>query len=124
MDKSISTSQAMVPIFSVPRGNESSTLVVTFQLNGLETLPGQSVILLGDCPELGTWELDYGYGMEYVNQNTWICEVAFNASVGQQIQFKFVLIVIRLILLMNLYFLGAFCWDRLDEKVDALWSSR
>ena len=79
-------------LFSSPGERVAGTLVVTFQLNGLETSPGQSVVLLGDCSELGHWNLDSAYGMEYVNQNTWICEVAFNESAGQQIQFKFVLV--------------------------------
>ena len=112
-------------LFSSPGERVEGTLVVTFQLNGLETLPGQSVILLGDCPELGTWELDYGYGMEYVNQNTWICEVAFSASVGQQIQFKFVLIGDSVDpayepILPRRFLLGSSG----RQKVDALWSSR
>lgn len=79
-------------LFSSPGQRVDGPVVVTFQLNGLETAPGQTLVLLGDCPELGIWSLDLGYGMEYVNQNTWICEVAFNQSVGQQIQFKFVLL--------------------------------
>ena len=103
----------------------AGTLVVTFQLNGLETSPGQSVVLLGDCFELGNWDLNQAYGMEYVNLNTWICEVAFDESVGRQIQFKFVVISEysqpRYEGILPRRFLLA---ESGRQKFDALWSNR
>ena len=78
-------------LFSVVGSRVSGRVVTTFQLNGIETVPGQKVLLSGDCPELGIWNTDMAYGMEYVNRNTWICEVAFDQSAGQLIQFKYVL---------------------------------
>ena len=79
-------------LFSLPGGRVTGAVVVTFQLNGVETRPGQHLVLTGDCQELGTWNLSHAYGMEYVNRNTWICEVSFSASVGKPIQFRYVLI--------------------------------
>jgi cyclomaltodextrin glucanotransferase len=67
-------------------------VVATFQVNGIETRPGQKVVLTGDCPELGRWDLAQAYGMEYVNRNTWICEVGFTDSVNKPIRFKYVLV--------------------------------
>ena len=112
-------------LFSLPGDRVTGAVVATFQLNGLETTPGQHVVLLGDCPELGSWDLAGAYGMEYVNRNTWICEVAFGESVGKLIQFKFVLLdgetqpVYECILPRQLLLppLGR-------EKIDALWGDR
>ena len=65
-------------------------VVGVFQLNGYETKPGESVAITGDCPELGHWDPKHAYGLEYVNSNTWIGEVPFQASAGQRINYKFI----------------------------------
>ena len=79
-------------LFSLPGVRVDGPVVVTFQLNGVETRPGQRIVLSGDCHELGVWDLRRAYGMEFVNRSTWICEVAFSSSVGRLVQFKFVLV--------------------------------
>jgi cyclomaltodextrin glucanotransferase len=78
-------------LFSIPGERVSAGVVATFQLNGIETKPGQKVVLTGDCEELGNWDPEAGYVMEYVNQNTWICEVGFDFSVGRLIHFKYLI---------------------------------
>lgn len=77
-------------IFDSPGTQVEGNVVATFQLNGLETLPGERIVVLGDVPELGAWSITQAYGMEYVNKNTWICEVAFSGQSHQLIQFKYV----------------------------------
>lgn len=84
--------QGAAHIFSFPGPRVTGPVVATFQINGFETSPGQSIRLVGDCPELGTWDLAKSYGMEYVNRNTWICEVPFSASLGSAVLFKYVLV--------------------------------
>lgn len=79
-------------LFSCPGQRLTGTLVATFQLNGLQTYPGQRIALTGDCEELGFWDLAKSYGMEFVNRNTWICEVVFEASAGHLINYKFVVL--------------------------------
>jgi cyclomaltodextrin glucanotransferase len=79
-------------LFSMPGQRVTGDVVVTFQLNGFETRPGQRLVLSGDCQELGVWDLSSAYGMEYVNRNTWICEVPFTTSVGRLVQFKYILL--------------------------------
>jgi cyclomaltodextrin glucanotransferase len=110
-------------LFSLPGVRVNGPVVVTFQLNGIETSPGQRLVVIGGCEELGSWNLQHAYGMEYVNCNTWICEVAFAASAGILVQFKYVLfdandgatvyenIVPRRLLLPS----------QGREKVDSLW---
>lgn len=79
-------------VFSRQGQRVSGTVVATFQLNGMETHPGQRIVVTGDCEELGFWDLAESYGMEYINCNTWICEVAFEASAGRLINYKFVVV--------------------------------
>ena len=65
-------------------------VVVVFQINGFETQPGQSMSIIGSCPELGEWDHPRAYGMEYVNANTWIATIAFNPDESKVINYKFV----------------------------------
>lgn len=67
----------------------SGPVVGVFQLNGYRTSPGESLALTGSCPELGSWDHNRAYGLEYVNANTWICEVPFDRSAGGLIHYKF-----------------------------------
>ncbi|MCP9775920.1 alpha-amylase family glycosyl hydrolase [Cyanobium sp. WAJ14-Wanaka] len=77
-------------VFSVEGLRVQGQVVGVFQLNGYHSQPGQRIAITGSCPELGEWDHSLSYGMEYVNSNTWIAEVAFNASAGVSIAFKFV----------------------------------
>jgi len=42
-----------------------------------------TVIVSGDCPELGKWDLGKAVKLEYVNANTWFGEIA-----GESIAYK------------------------------------
>ena len=64
-------------------------IVVRVQLNGVQTDLGETVVVIGDCPELGNWEIDKGYPLEYINQNTWFGEIPFNESAGKAIAYKY-----------------------------------
>jgi cyclomaltodextrin glucanotransferase len=79
-------------VFSLPGKRVSGRVVCTFQLNGIEARPGQRIVIVGDCQELGGWDVAAAYGMEFVNCNTWICEVGFNDSAGGLIHYKFALL--------------------------------
>ena len=63
--------------------------IVRVQLNGVNTLPGETVVITGNCPELGNWDIASAYPLEYVNKNTWFAEIPFNESAGKQIVFKY-----------------------------------
>ncbi len=66
--------------------------IVRVQLNGVQTLPGERIIIIGDCPELGNWDIAKGYPLEYVNTNTWFGEIAFNESAGKLINYKYAML--------------------------------
>jgi len=63
--------------------------IVRVQVNGVETHPGEIVVVTGDCPELGNWDIAKAYPLEYINTNTWFAEIPFNESAGKLIAYKY-----------------------------------
>ncbi len=70
----------------------SGNVVVCAQLNGLFTQPGERIVMVGDCPELGNWDLDRAYPLEYINPSTWFAEIPFTASAGRLVTYKYALL--------------------------------
>ena len=66
--------------------------IVRVQLNGVDTQPGQTIVVVGDCPELGNWDITKAYPLEYINQNTWFGEIPFNESAGKPILYKYAIL--------------------------------
>lgn len=66
--------------------------IVRAQLNGVDTQPGERIAIIGDCPELGNWDIAKAYPLEYINQNTWFGEIPFDESAGKLIAYKYVLL--------------------------------
>jgi len=79
-------------IFSFVGKRVEGKVVARLQVNGVFTKPGDSVVVIGDCPELGKWDLGKGIALEYINPNTWFTELSFNESVGQSVAYKFVVL--------------------------------
>jgi cyclomaltodextrin glucanotransferase len=71
-----------------------ATTIVRAQINGVVTKPGEIVVVTGNCPELGNWDVFRAPALEYINANTWFGEIPFNESVGHPIVYKY---AIRLI---------------------------
>nr|WP_156823693.1 alpha-amylase family glycosyl hydrolase [Oscillatoria acuminata] len=68
------------------------TVLVRAHLNGLSTDVGQYVVVTGDCPELGNWDITKAYPLEYINSNTWFAEIPFEESVGKAIAYKYAIV--------------------------------
>ncbi len=66
--------------------------IVRAQLNGVHTQPGETIVVVGDCPELGNWDISKAFPLEYVNNSTWFGEIPFNESAGSLITYKYVLL--------------------------------
>jgi cyclomaltodextrin glucanotransferase len=66
-------------------------VIARVQLNGIKTQPGETVVVIGDCPELGNWDISKAYALEYINANTWFGEIPFNETAGQPIAYKYAL---------------------------------
>jgi len=76
-------------VFSFVGERVQAKAIARVQLNGLFTQPGDSVVVIGDAPELGNWDIEKGVHLEYINLNTWFTELAFNESAGQSVAYKF-----------------------------------
>jgi cyclomaltodextrin glucanotransferase len=63
--------------------------IVRVQLNGVHTQPGETIVVTGDCPELGNWDISKAYPLEYINANTWFTEIPFDESAGKLISYKY-----------------------------------
>ncbi|HEY9850179.1 MAG TPA: alpha-amylase family glycosyl hydrolase [Leptolyngbyaceae cyanobacterium] len=63
--------------------------IVRAQINGIRTNPGETVVVIGDCPELGNWDISKAYALEYINPNTWFGEIPFYESAGKAIAYKY-----------------------------------
>ncbi len=64
-------------------------VIVRAQLNGVDTRLGETIVVTGDCPELGNWDISQAYPLEYINPNTWFAEIPFNESAGKLITYKY-----------------------------------
>ncbi|MEC4893488.1 MAG: alpha-amylase family glycosyl hydrolase [Oscillatoria sp. PMC 1051.18] len=81
-----------VIVFSHVGERVKGKIIVRAQLNGVQTKPGEIVAVIGDCPELGNWDIAQAYQLEYINQNTWFNEIPFDESAGKLISYKYVLL--------------------------------
>ncbi|MEG5033754.1 alpha-amylase family glycosyl hydrolase [Microcoleus sp. AT3-D2] len=81
-----------VMIFSRVGERVKATTIVRAQLNSVRTQPGERMVVIGDCPELGNWDISKGYPLEYINTNTWFGEIPFNESAGKLISYKYALL--------------------------------
>jgi cyclomaltodextrin glucanotransferase len=66
--------------------------IVRAQLNGITTQYGEAIAVVGDCPELGNWNISKAYRLEYINENTWFGEIPFTESAGKAIAYKYVIL--------------------------------
>ncbi len=76
-------------VFAIQGRPLTGKLLVRVQLNAAPTKPGDWVGLIGDCPELGEWDVERAVRLECVNPNTWFAEVIFDQRAGQSIAYKF-----------------------------------
>jgi len=65
--------------------------VIRLQINAAPTQPGDRLAVIGDCDELGNWDLSKAYDLECVNANTWFGEIPFHENAGTAVGYKFVI---------------------------------
>lgn len=65
--------------------------IIRLQVNDAPTQPGDRLLVIGDCEELGQWDLSRGFDLEQVNANTWFGEITFNESAGKAIGYKYLI---------------------------------
>ena len=85
----LAAESAMVLAKQAPRVSARS--VIRLLVNGAPTRPGDRLAVIGDCSELGCWDLERACDLECVNGDCWFGELAFNESAGASIGYKFVI---------------------------------
>ena len=90
--KGVKVGAGQARIFSFAGPKIAGKSVVLMQLNGISTQPGDQLVVTGDCPELGAWDLAKAVRLEYVNSNTWFGEIAFNETAGKPTAYKLALL--------------------------------
>ncbi len=79
-----------IAVYEQTRPLPTGTAVVELQVHGFQTAYGERVFVSGDAPELGAWDLDKAVSMDWIDEATWATTVAFDASAGREIHYKFV----------------------------------
>ena len=64
---------------------------VDFTVNGYSTSPGQDLYVVGNVPELGSWDPTKAVKLNYVSSSSWSGPVFFTTTKGQTIQFKYIM---------------------------------
>ncbi|HSI86583.1 MAG: alpha-amylase family glycosyl hydrolase [Candidatus Methylacidiphilales bacterium] len=66
--------------------------IAHIQLNGISVGENECVAIIGDCDELGNWDLRHAWCMEKINGNTWFGQLVFDQSIGRGITYKYVVL--------------------------------
>jgi cyclomaltodextrin glucanotransferase len=78
-------------VFAIRGKPVEGQAVIRLQINGAPTQPGDRLAVIGDCPELGRWDLREAYHLDCINSNTWFGEIPFNESAGRAVGYKYVI---------------------------------
>ncbi|WP_051944842.1 alpha-amylase family glycosyl hydrolase [Verrucomicrobium sp. BvORR106] len=79
-------------VFTIRGKPFKARVMVNVQVDGILTKPGDRVGIVGDCSELGEWDLQHIQYLECVNNNTWFGEIAFEESCGRPLAYKYVVL--------------------------------
>lgn len=69
----------------------SAAATIRLQVNHAPTEPGDRLAVLGDCAELGSWDIRQCVPLECINSNTWFAEISISGSAGRPVAYKYVL---------------------------------
>ncbi|NJP09129.1 MAG: cyclomaltodextrin glucanotransferase [Leptolyngbyaceae cyanobacterium RU_5_1] len=78
-----------IVVISHVGGRIKAQTIVRAQLNAVQTQPGETIVITGNCPELGNWDIAKAFPLEYINPNTWFAEIPFDESAGKLINYKY-----------------------------------
>lgn len=78
-------------VVSRPAPHVKARSVVRLLVNDAPTQAGDRLAVIGDCEELGCWDLQRAYDLECVNGNCWFGELPFDQSAGLPVRYKFVI---------------------------------
>lgn len=88
---SVSVGPRAIAIYEQTRPLPTGRAVVEIQAHGVHTAHGERVLICGDAPELGAWDVARAVPMDWIDHETWATTIAFDASAGRTIHYKFLL---------------------------------
>jgi cyclomaltodextrin glucanotransferase len=80
-----------IVVYAVTKPLPTGTVVIDIQVFGIRTEWGEELLVCGNVPELGEWDVNRAVAMEYIHHASWGTTVAFDASVGLEVHYKFVI---------------------------------
>lgn len=80
-----------IAVYSHVEAPKVGRVAVDIFAEGIRTHWGEDLLLTGDAPELGEWDLARAVKLDWVNHGTWGATVAFDESAGREVRFRFVL---------------------------------
>jgi cyclomaltodextrin glucanotransferase len=48
--------------------------------------------VIGNCPELGGWDVQKAPVLQYINTNTWMGDISINESAGKRVFYKYMVV--------------------------------
>ena len=78
-------------VFAIRGKPVKAKTVIRVQINGAPTEPGDRLAVIGDCAELGRWDLREALDLECINSNTWFGELPFEENSGKAVGYKYVI---------------------------------
>lgn len=79
-------------VFEHTEPREMAGACVLCRLSGYATRFGESVVVTGNVPELGSWDIRKAVPLHYVNRNLWLGDVVFGESCGKTALYKYAIV--------------------------------
>ncbi|HPB99343.1 MAG TPA: alpha-amylase family glycosyl hydrolase, partial [Polyangiaceae bacterium] len=79
-------------VFADTRHREHVGTRVLCRLSGYSSRFGESVVVTGNVPELGQWDVEAAPRLHYVNRNLWMGDVYFGVSRGKRVLYKYAVV--------------------------------
>jgi cyclomaltodextrin glucanotransferase len=79
-------------VFAQTEPREIVGASVLCRLSGYASRFGESVVVTGDVPELGEWDIRRAPRLQYVNRNLWMGDVVFDVSCGKRALYKYAVV--------------------------------
>jgi cyclomaltodextrin glucanotransferase len=79
-------------VFAHTEPREIVGACVLCRLSGYASRYGESVVITGSAPELGSWDIRRAVRLEYVNRNLWMGDVVFDVSCGKRTLYKYAVV--------------------------------
>jgi cyclomaltodextrin glucanotransferase len=79
-------------VFARTLQREAAGTLVLCRLSGYRSRFGESVVVTGNVPELGQWDLAKAKPLYYANAGLWMGDTTFGVSVGKPVLYKYAVV--------------------------------